>query len=626
MKKIAVFTNAWNGEFLVNMLDGMKKRISDDTVAICVFNSYGYNPSDPNFISENNIYNLPDLSQFDGLIIHSINAGFEGTAAQLAERFRQSGKPAISIENKLEGLTFVGTDNYRSMYDLVEHMITVHHCKTLNYMGGPDNHPDNILRRKAYMDALTAHGIPIEERRIKNYHFVTDDGVLAYEDFKREGIEAPDVIIAANDDMAVGYCLAAREDGLDSPKDFLITGYDHSINARLFSPQLTTIDSSPYELGYTACDTILKMISEKEVPKTIYLPTNMLVAESCGCIKYQSRENSFYQYIFNFRRQQDRFRFSLDRWQRLFMCNNTEEFKSTMNELALSFDSKLFCLCINKDEQTYRYRSDDDFRRTGYDRAMYLNYSLNKGVVDDTTTFFATKDLFPPNFINDTSTVYLFAPLFFNGRSFGYCIVEEGQMLMEHLSLYSWIKTLSNALEIQRQKKCLAKLTEQLNMLYIKDSMTDLYNRTGLARFAPEMFEVNNSNSVSTEILFIDMDGLKKINDNFGHSAGDEAIIALSTILKSVCPKSHINVRFGGDEFLIIGPSNCSDSAQKLKNKIMNEFDRYNSAPDREYNVEASIGFLLTDPSSQKALNDYIEEADNLMYQEKVKRKKERLN
>ena len=131
---------------------------------------------------------------------------------------------------------------------------------------------------------------------------------------------------------------------------------------------------------------------------------------------------------------------------------------------------------------------------------------------------------------------------------------------------------------------------------------------------------------VQTEILFIDMDGLKKINDTYGHNAGDEALKTLALMIQKVCPKNHIAVRYGGDEFLIIGPAQKAGDEGKLNKQLQKEMELYNQSAGNEYAVEASIGYILSNCESDKQMNEYIQEADTLMYHNKMLRKKERKN
>ena len=80
----------------------------------------------------------------------------------------------------------MGTDNYAAMETLVEHLVSVHGCKTFNYVGGPADHAENCLRKKAFVNVLEKHGLAVEEARIRDYDFTRDGGERAFVEFNRE--------------------------------------------------------------------------------------------------------------------------------------------------------------------------------------------------------------------------------------------------------------------------------------------------------------------------------------------------------------------------------------------------------------------------------------------------------
>ena len=97
-------------------------------------------------------------------------------------------------------------------------------------------------------------------------------------------------------------------------------------------------------------------------------------------------------------------------------------------------------------------------------------------------------------------------------------------------------------------------------------------------------------------------------------------------VLKKCAGKEKIVVRYGGDEFLIIGPVENAEAAEAFKLALLQELEQLNGKEKLPYRVEASIGYILTDPKSDKELDDYVEEADDLMYKEKIRSKKGREN
>ena len=115
--------------------------------------------------------------------------------------------------------------------------------------------------------------------------------------------------------------------------------------------------------------------------------------------------------------------------------------------------------------------------------------------------------------------------------------------------------------------------------------------------------------------MIIDLDCFKEYNDTYGHVKGDEVLIAVSDLISSAIKDIGSGYRFGGDEFLIIAPE-CDDSvARKVKHDILKYMEKKNHDGTRPYKISASCGYVITDPDSGYPLQEYIREADRLMYE-----------
>ena len=115
------------------------------------------------------------------------------------------------------------------------------------------------------------------------------------------------------------------------------------------------------------------------------------------------------------------------------------------------------------------------------------------------------------------------------------------------------------------------------------------------------------------------MDGLKYINDHYGHKEGDFAIRAVADALMEVCPEDTLGTRFGGDEMLAV----CSTACNPVK--IKSDFEQYfvdlNKQFRKEYTISASIGIYVAGENEVLGFDELIEKSDKLMYEEKARRK-----
>ena len=121
-------------------------------------------------------------------------------------------------------------------------------------------------------------------------------------------------------------------------------------------------------------------------------------------------------------------------------------------------------------------------------------------------------------------------------------------------------------------------------------------------------------------ISFVDMDGLKYINDNFGHSEGDFALKTLATIISESCEEGMICARFGGDEFIVIGLNAEEEDVEKVESSIKSRVEHTNKIIAKPYQVECSIGTLVTRVADDMTLFKLITKADEVMYKEKKRK------
>jgi diguanylate cyclase (GGDEF)-like protein/PAS domain S-box-containing protein len=162
------------------------------------------------------------------------------------------------------------------------------------------------------------------------------------------------------------------------------------------------------------------------------------------------------------------------------------------------------------------------------------------------------------------------------------------------------------------------KKTEELRRLALLDELTSLNNRRGFILLAGHQTTVAKRDKRPMTLLFIDLDNLKAINDNFGHSEGDRAIVDAARILKETFRESDVVARVGGDEFCILMMSDgpVMDSETPLGRLQMN-VDLHNARGDRPYKLSFSVGKADYDPESPTSIEALIQAADEAMYVQK---------
>ena len=160
------------------------------------------------------------------------------------------------------------------------------------------------------------------------------------------------------------------------------------------------------------------------------------------------------------------------------------------------------------------------------------------------------------------------------------------------------------------------KLEETLRNTSLKDDLTGLFNRRGLLKQAAPYFDFARRQKESLLLLFIDLDGMKRINDEFGHNEGDSALIKTAEILNRTFRSSDIIARLGGDEFtvLVTDPNAKKDDAITRLNENLKA---YNDDEKRGIKLAFSIGVAELEPERMTCFEELLEQADQAMYKQK---------
>jgi diguanylate cyclase (GGDEF)-like protein len=157
------------------------------------------------------------------------------------------------------------------------------------------------------------------------------------------------------------------------------------------------------------------------------------------------------------------------------------------------------------------------------------------------------------------------------------------------------------------------------------DSLTNVYNRrTGLEKIH-KLFSVNDQRQHHASICFIDINGLKQINDVLGHKIGDDMILTTIQIIKSSIRDDDFITRHGGDEFLIVHKNATVDQAEEIWKRIVASIDEFNQTKQKPYIISVSHGIIQLNSTEKQQVEAIILLADARMYEEKRKIK-ENLN
>lgn len=178
-----------------------------------------------------------------------------------------------------------------------------------------------------------------------------------------------------------------------------------------------------------------------------------------------------------------------------------------------------------------------------------------------------------------------------------------------------WIDGVIEDITERKQKE------DQLRALSLVDDLTGLYNRRGFMTLAEHQLKIASRKKKAVILLFIDLDNLKAINDEFGHPLGDRALIETTNILKATFRRSDIIARIGGDEFVVLTSETGATRAQDLYIRLQTSLESFNKKTKLPFILKLSIGWAHYDPEKPQSVYRLLSIADRSMYRHKQSKK-----
>jgi two-component system cell cycle response regulator len=176
--------------------------------------------------------------------------------------------------------------------------------------------------------------------------------------------------------------------------------------------------------------------------------------------------------------------------------------------------------------------------------------------------------------------------------------------------------------ELDREIAERARAEEKLKYDAAIDSLTGAYNRgTGLAMLESQL-KAFKRNKCAFSICYVDVDGLKYVNDNFSHPEGDELLVLICRYIQEAIRDGDILCRLGGDEFLIVFPSCTEENAEAIVGRITERIDKENECHKKPYKISFSHGTVQIGENGPESVGGLIELADRKMYEHKLQYKR----
>ena len=413
--------------------------------------------------------------------------------------------------------------------------------------------------------------------------------------------------------------------------------------ASFSEPSLSTVNQMIFQQGYVAARTLYDKINGKDVPTLQTIDAKAVLRNSTGATDYfnKVRNNDFIEIdrvaladMGNSNSASEWYhkRSQIYTMSKLYMSMQADVTEEEMvNHLTYNIKALgipyVFVAAFDEPVET---DGPFDYFHLPHEASVLCCYDENQGIVINTYSpkyFFDPNEIMIPQDLLPKSQNPLVVMALFNGKiQYGYMLIEKTNF---DIAVYDTLRSTVSLMLTSIQS--FKSLNENDNMLKEKyavldriahtDELTGLMNRRGLYDFGQKSLELASSMQQRGLVIYGDLDGLKSINDNFGHEAGDKAIIAAATILKTSFRSTDFVARVGGDEFVIVSNGLSKEMFDGIKQKIEERCIDWTTRTNSLFLLSISLGCVEFPFENNYDLTMLLSQADTQLYEVKKARK-----
>lgn len=654
MKNVAVLIQGIDGDYSQNALNGVLKFYADKQVNTIVMQTR--RPIMNEGVFEEQYWaslKLLTSEDIDGIIFITGEISSHVRPIDMAKQFAYfEGKEVCSIAMDIpfkfdHAYTYTSCDE--AYEEVVNHMVNVHGCKRFAFLSaGLTKSSESIDRKNAFLKAIEKAGISrdsvIEYKSDFTMHSTKE--IIAKEIKSKDDVKF-DALIAANDRMAIGAMDALHNIGLECPKDFKVFGYDDSFVCKTTDPTISSINQDVMEQGRVCAEILYKRLMGEETACATSIGVRPIYRQSCGCedcnenhkkLSYDDRMWLVQNRSTTDDLAREALSSSMDVMKLYQIISQTQGARS-LDSVVESFEGivsvaneTIKSITVELYDKGVRFSKLEEFDLPRRARQL-VSLDLDNSVKDvsDEKSFNPARELTPGNLLKgEKSELFMIHPIFFEDTHYGYiiCKMKKRAYALNFTMLkaisnmlaraYEYTKTLRENDRLINKNKELSSQKVMLSKESRTDELTKIMNRRGFLEYGQQTIDLAVDMGKTGCVFFGDMNGLKNINDTYGHNMGDEAIKVQTEILKKSFRSNDIIGRLGGDEFAIVAQGASIEQLEFFRTKVNENCEKLVKNKKLPFEITISIGAVTFD-SENSDLEDLIQRADEKQYIEKRK-------
>ncbi len=631
-KKFAVFANTWNYDIVSTFLKSFLEELPKDSADTFVFlaaNSYGRSIESNN--SEISIHSFPYLEDFDAAVIFSQGLNSNEDREIIYENCEKAGIPTFCIGDSHPGFYSLLIRNEKGMKDLCEHLYNEHNVRKITFFAGPKENGDSQIRLEVVKEFAKENNLSFTEDDV----FYTDWEVnLCREQIRtnyNDRDKLPDAMIFANDFLAISGAMQLDLMGYNVPGDIKVTGFDYVRNGKTYYPSIATVDQRYDFVGKLCAKSIADILEGKTVPEKQYIEAEYIAGESCGCDNPRNEDELRRQYCHALVGKEY---INNARMANIYSLRSAFQESNRFSTLPRKLQ-KVFYDPSQRDVPTIHIMLDPTLERIGNEEIdnlpkykfadkMQVIASMQEYVPQE-EGMINRREIVPHYSGEGSNETFFVMPLYIETLVVGYLV-----MGINKNDIFDWFYQdygdcmIQSLLHYKTNIK-LTALNDKLSELMQTDALTSLKNRTA---FENAKKSLRNHYLAEDDLRFaavmFDLNDLKKINDEYGHGAGDLYIKNSSELICNTFKHSPV-FRVGGDEFVAIVKNSDYEIRYELLNSFREEIERLRTAdvpPTKKISVAS--GMADFDEIENEDIETLFKKADDRMYENKREMKANR--
>lgn len=583
-------------------------------------------------VGASSIFNVVNYDILDAMILMKTSDNQGKYLMEVCDKCHEHNIPVISIDEDFPGSFNISYLYGEAFSKIVEHVITVHGCKKIKHIAGLRDNDFSNTRIDACAEVMKKHGLTLDKKDILYGEFWDEPTYKVMDEFFASGEELPDAFICANDTMAIAVCNKLSEKGYSVPDDVIVTGFDGIEIEKYHSPRLTNAVRNNEDI----VDEVIKLIDALKVDKKLkpykvplcYTP---VFSESCGCKVHDSAKSSrvltdyvrSYAYVRGYDEQMNK------------MGNKIAADPSVENarEIMRHFSFGGTIICVSEQYNIYTAAKPDASERelkvlsaTPSDKMYVFVECVDKAERKCEGKAFNRSEIIPGLQENiPDNNILMILPIHSGRFTIGHMVTYYVGFDTFLDQLYTFNMTINRCLGVVYTHEQMRFLNRKMEYMFTHDHLTGIYNRYGFYKNFKEAFSKQEFEDVF--IASVDLNDMKYINDTFGHSEGDEALRTTAKALTIASEKTDEGIicsRFGGDEFVVVMlcKGDSKEKSEIFHNNFKSALKELNNNSGKEYTVSASIGISCDSVSEVESIEELIELADVMMYNDKARHKR----